>query len=379
MDGLIYEPRSFWSVATGALTSKAQLVQVDRNHFMNGERWPVTIDRIALGGVNYLLRESAAGGNAPSAATIINRIGIRFSVPQRYHVNVGRPIMIGSIPMKSTGQHATPIDTLYGAPFTPSSQYGQCHLTFKKPLLIPKNAQIEWDLSAHTPAAIGTGPGANERVPSYCEMAYVELGGLTGSSMRARTVQLAAYLGDLTPTIEGWPYPPDVVAAGGGAIAPALTSKNWWPPTSRFPAGGGSPDWLNQRNTTFSAQEATRSGSTELVGLRTTIPQVELDINFNTDVGIVEPCSPLSMRTGCRMRTVNGGSSGHWWWRPGAPLALVFDTITPANVIPLQEPITLGPGEQLNVELEVPGIDTETFTSNYSIGVAFNGYATIES
>lgn len=372
MDGLIYEPRSFWSIATGSLAGSSRLVELDRNHFMNGERWPVTIDRIAVGGINYLFRESIAA--APmSAATVINKVGIRFSVPQRYHLNVGRAIRIGSLPAMSTGQHATPVDLNYGPGHTASSTYGQCHLTFKKPLLIPKNAQIEWDLSAHTP---GAREGFDENIATFCEMAYVELGGLTGSSMRARTVQLAAYTGNTVPTIEGWPYPPDS-AAGGTAIAPALLSTNWWPPTSRFPAGGGAPDWLAQRNTTFSAQEATRSGSTELVGMRTTIDQVILDIQNAVD-GTPQPCSPLSMRMGCRVRTTNGGSSGHWWWRPGAPLALVFDTITPANVIRLQEPITLGPGEQLNVELEIPAGEVEE-DQTYSIGVAFNGYATIES
>jgi hypothetical protein len=371
MDGVIHEPRSFWTVQTVESKVTPQRVRTNKGHFYNGERWPITINRITFGGINYLLRAAPVGDLAVDNSGIINKIGIRVSVPQRYHLNRNM-VLIGSIPAASTGQHATRPNPNYGPGMTPSSLYGQCHLNFDKPLLLPKNGKIEWDVSAHT-----ANNAQAETAPTFIEMGYVELGGLTGSSMRSRTVQLAVYTGNDLPGIEDWPYLADALTAGGGAAAPAIGTTNWWFPGSRFPAGGNVPDWKGQRNTTFSAQEATRSGSTEIVGMRTTIAQFAYDQEVAGSFGTV-PASPLSMRTGCRIRATDGGSSGHYWWRPGAPLALVFDTITPANVVRLQEPIELGPGEQLDVELEFPAFVSEEESTTYRVGVALNGYATIE-
>jgi hypothetical protein len=373
MDGAIYEPRSLWSIAYVPSTAAPQRVRVDKNHLFNGERWPITITRLALCGVNYLFRGPTGDQDQPNdTALLLGRVGVRVSVPQRYHLNPVRMAIAGGLPQLTTGQHATPAKpAVYGAGVVPSSLYGQCHLGFDKSLILPKNGQIEWDLSAHT-----ANNRDGESAPTYCEMAYDERGGLTGSSMRSRTVQLAVYEGDTRPTIEGWPYPPDAYTTPAGpAVPPAIGSRNWWPPTSRFPAGGSTPDAFGQRNTSFSAQEATRAGSTEITGLRTTIDQVAYDaqvVGFLPD----RPPSPLSLRTGCRIRTNNGGSSGHWWWRPGAPLALVLDTITPATVVRLPEPIVLVHGEQLEVELELPTQSGKVTT--YMVGVSFNGYATIE-
>lgn len=369
MDGAIYEPRSFWSIANVASTSAAQRVGVDKRHFMNGERWPITINRLALAAINYTLRGPGGATHLYESSEILNRIAVRFSVPQRYHVNPTRLANLNGLPARSSGQHPT-----VGA----ASLYGQCHLDFDKSLMLPKDGSIEWDLSAHTagvPAGGQTPPVEN--TPTYCEMAYVETGGLMGGDYRARTVQLGVYIGDMVPGIEDWPYSPDGFGGGLGA-PPALISRNWWPPTSRFPAGGGAPDWLGQRNTTFNAQEATRSGSTEITGLRTVIEQRAYDAHVLSVLNpLTGPVAPLSMRTGCRIRCTNGGSAGHYWWRPGAPLCLVLDTITPASVVMLQEPVTLGPGEQLDIELEVPAEITNQHTT-YRIGVAFNGYAEIE-
>lgn len=368
MEGPVYEPRSFWSVENVTSTTVAQRVEMDKRHFFNGERWPVVVNRIALAAINYTLRGPGGAQNLYETSEILNRIKVRFSVPQRYHVNTTRLVNVAGLPARTSGQHPTPA----------SSLYGQCHLNFDKSLLLPKDGSIEWDLSAHT---AGVPPGVeappSENVATYCEMAYAETGGLMGGDYRARTVQLAVYTGDQQVGIEDWPYSPDAFGGGIGA-APALLSQNWWPPTSRFPAGGGTPDWLGQRNTTFNAQESTRSGSTEIIGLRTTIDQRAYDGVVLAQVNpLTGPVAPLSMRTGCRIRCTNGGSAGHYWWRPGAPLCLVLDTITPASVLELQEPVTLGPGEQLNVELELPPQALEQATT-YRIGVAFNGYAEIE-
>jgi hypothetical protein len=166
---------------------------------------------------------------------------------------------------------------------------------------------------------------------------------------------------------EKWPYPPD--ASFAPDAAPAGGSQ-WWPPEQTFDGRQ------------FDAQESTRSGSTKLTDLRVHIDQRLYDTAMQTAFATPEQPTPMSLRTGTRIRLVNGGTKA-WWWRPGAPLALVFDHITPANVYELPEPITLGPEEHLEVELLFPAAfpqpDEEPLEPTaYHLGVSLNGYAAIE-
>jgi hypothetical protein len=107
-------------------------------------------------------------------------------------------------------------------------------------------------------------------------------------------------------------------------------------------------------------------------------------LGFDTNLGM--KFGPVSQRIGCRAR-MGAGVNTDWWWRPGAPLALVLDTITPALVYKLPEPITLSPGDTLSVEADVPGtnyFDSELASitgetdSRVQLGVSFNGYTAIE-
>ncbi len=95
------------------------------------------------------------------------------------------------------------------------------------------------------------------------------------------------------------------------------------------------------------------------------------------------PIAPASLRMGSRVRTTNAGS-GEDWWRPGAPLALTLDTITPAAVFMLPFPITLTPGDTLDVELVIPGVPPPAVLPPlevqraYNVGISLNGWAAIE-
>jgi len=380
--GLIYEPRALWSIANVVGSSDPQLLQVDRRHLFNGERWPITITRVSLAAINYTL----AGTPPPAStadldtSTIISRARVSLSVPLRYHFNRRQPIVVAGFGPERTAQPPTANTAIAGPygtlTYRPSSLFGLSHLRFDKPLMLPKNGTIEWGLSAHTsplPTPVTTNPPV-----SYASMLYQESGGFFGGSGRSRDVQLFCYSGQALPGIECWPYSPDTF--GGGAMPAVVSSNNWWPPQSLFPAGGNAPDFFGQRNTTFSAQESTRSGSTELSGMSCFFFQVQEDVLVSKDPGGTAPSVPpseLCTRTGCRVRSTNAGSAGHDWWRPGAPVCLVMDTITPANVIELSEPITLGPGEQLDAEIEVPANLADQQTT-FRIGVSFNGYAAIE-
>jgi hypothetical protein len=109
---------------------------------------------------------------------------------------------------------------------------------------------------------------------------------------------------------------------------------------------------------------------------------VVIDTNLIAALGAPagQPVAPLSLRTAIRARMKNGGT-GNYWWRPGAPLALVCPSITPAQVYKLPVPITLVPGDNLEIELETPGpitIGETEINPLYQVGVALCGFAAIE-
>jgi hypothetical protein len=81
-----------------------------------------------------------------------------------------------------------------------------------------------------------------------------------------------------------------------------------------------------------------------------------------------------------RARTRNAGTQ-EWWWREGAPLVLVCPSMTPGLVKRLEDPIWLGPGEQLMVEMEAPDpivVGEETLAPTYNVGLSLCGYAVVE-
>ncbi len=363
-EGLLYEPRSFWSIANVAGQAYDQTVRLDRRHFYNGGRYPIEIKRIAIAGINYLLTGAPAtidtvGWNESSS--VVERVRVSISAPQRYYFSSRRAPLAAGMAPRPTAQ--IPV----AAPA--SSMWGQCNLAFDKPLVLPRTGTIEMSLSAHTPWVWPAITPVVEAQQTQATIVWQEVGGYFAGSGRSLTVPLFAYTGNTTVAdpAEKWPYPPDGYGVGAG---PALPSPNWWPAQSSFPAGG-------QRG--FSRFESTRSGSTELSELRTYIDQRDYDEALAAAFdGTPRPC-PLSLRTGCRVRTVSGGSR-EYWWRPGAPLALVLDTITPAVVYELDEPFTMPPGEQLDLEVQIPGMTPtgDLAQPNYHIGVSLNGFAAIE-
>lgn len=375
--GLLYEPRSLWSIANVAGSGIAQRLELQRTHFYNGERWPITLKRIALCGVNYLLQGAPLdlmpiGFNETSA--VISRTRVKISSPGRYHFTSKRTFVLdAAMAPKSTAQpptQLTPGDPGEVATYLPSSLWGQCMLKPDYPLYIPRRGAIEWALSAHTPFPAEQLPPNDipQDVTATAWMLYQQEGGLFSGSARSQQVTLFPFVGDLSQPNpqERWPYPADGYGAG---VPPAgtPTSADWWSPQSRFPAGGPRG---------FTSQEDVRDGSSKIIGLRTFIDQRLYDQRLVAQFTNVVRPSPLSLRTGCRIRTQGIGSQT-WWWRPGAPLALVFDHVTPALVMDLPEPFTLPPQGQLDVEMEIPAI-SQDYTSTFHVGISFNGFATIE-
>jgi hypothetical protein len=376
-DGVIYEPRSLWSIAyvQSAPTAPTRF-RLDKRHFYNGERWPIQINRIALAAINYVFATIPGDDQIAESASVINRIRFMISVGQRYYFNSKNFISAGALAPRPTWM-PQPMLLPGDATILRSSLWGQCNLTFDKPLEIPRTGTIEWGLSMHTPWFDDEDDDVeSEALAAW--LLYQESGGnLWPGSARARQVALHPYTGPTVPSIESWPYPPDQF--GTGAPPAGIGRPNWWAPEGNFPAAGRGGQ-IAGLGASFAEQESTRSGSTVITEMRTYIDQLNYDAEVDDDFIDDVPTSPLSLRTGCRVRSANAGSKT-WWWRPGAPLALVFDTITPACVYKLPEPITLRPGEQLDVEMEFPPsitIGEVTQETEYHMGISFNGFAAIE-
>jgi hypothetical protein len=371
--GLLYEPRALWSIGNFAqpdVGTYRNIQSLNRNHFMNVGKHPIELRRMTLSMVNYIFLQNPVGISTPwrECAQLINDISVRVSAPQRKTLSKG--FVLGSGCMPNPTSEPRPV-----SPNT-SSQWGQSMLRFDKPLMLPRMGTIEWGLSAFTGVNDSNGQGLGN-LSAFATMVYQETQGLWPGSTRAFYTQLsnlspAQQQQLITETEERWPYLLDGYAGLESTKTLPGISTNWWPPTSHF------------NGKLFNQQESTRSGTTMLTDMRCHINQLIYDTILKigwSDNGHGATPMPLSTRIGTRVRTTNGGS-GDWWWRPGAPLALVFDTITPAVVYALPEPIELEPGDTLAVDLSVPpartGDDQTLAPTEYQIGISFNGFAAIE-
>lgn len=360
--GLLYEPRSLWSIANQTVAANTDLPtanKLTRNHFWNGTRWPITLERVALTGVNYIFNHAPAA-LPNNAASIVNRVQLAVSAPQRYHFSSKFLPEIASIYPRPLTM-PPPED-----PAAVSSLWGQSLLRFKQPLYIPKDGDIQWGLSAMTPFSVPRGESGtiDQTAPIDAYMLYQEVGGLFSGNARSfhATLELLAaghYPPDGQQTEERWPFPDDgLILTSGG------TTKNFWDPRGEFTARK------------FKDQNPTRDGSGELTAMHAMIDQRDYDDLLQTTAYAPLQPAPLSTRVGTRVRTSNCGSNA-WWWRPGAPLALVFDAITPALVYQLHRPITLVPGDTLDVQMVFPPNLTQADQIHH-VGVSFNGYSAIE-
>lgn len=415
-EGLLYEPRSFWSIANvdPDQATFPRTIRLPREHFFNGERWPIQVKRIAIAAINYGFIEPpgalAAGGNPTGyheGSNNVSVVELAVSAPQKFHFGTKRFSLGAALtprarssprPRRGSGAPAVVGSRL-------SSLWGVSMLKLDRPLILPKDGTIEWDLSTHTPWATEPNPpvgaGGDEmsalapglRFPQ-ATLLYQEQGaGIWPGSARANPPPGRLPVGDPlsfrsgftiiplarsrtvaippNPLPELWPYPADATFDPAVAIESPVTA--FW---------SNNPFPLRFDGQEFDAQESTRSGSTMITDLRCHIDQRHYDRAMQVAFGSPNQPSPLSLRTGTRIRLVNGGTKA-WWWRPGAPLALVFDQMTPATVYELPEPFTLGPEDHLEIEVTVPGAFPEAEPPNrqptaYHLGVALNGYAAIE-
>jgi hypothetical protein len=371
--GQLYEPRSLWSVQplTLNLDGPAQEIPFNRVHFYNGGKYPITINRIAVHGIGYDLRQAnALSLKWASAAAVQNGVRLEIGVPFRQHY-AKNAVAVGGLAPYPTGQIQTRADVTVqggGPDYSPSSVWGQSMLRLDHPLYLPQRGSIETSFgSIRSPA----GPEVASEPRGYA--VWQEEGGLFAGSGRSfewdvlgQAVTNGGQLTDPVASVpvEGWPYALTPEQFGYGLLPQTL---QYWDPSAHFSAKR------------FNEQESTRGGSTKITDFRVMLDQRGTDDRVANALGNV-PMAALAGRIGTRIRTTNGGTK-EWWWRPGAPMSLVLDTITPATVYPLPQPITLSTEDSLDIRAfipAIPGLPQNPEQRTMNIGVSLNGFATIE-
>lgn len=369
---LLYEPRAFWSLAR-VDTSQTQprppfTVRLPANDFLNGEKYPITLTKALVAPINYTFSRfsnaaalSAANFRNCGVAAVENP-RVVISAPQRqyYLRNPGHPQVTTPRPSDTPNNPGL----AFGTPDYASSLWGLTRWQFDKPMVIPKLGDLEFDLSTFTIPPIVAGPPVDPRATIHFEEAGGNLFG--GNARQSPTLFLRTYNNTTGGTP---PFPAD----GFGLSNFPQSVLDLWPSTQRYSAKR------------YAAENPSSDGSIPVTAFSVMIDQSVYDLNIGTSVIALPDAgsvvTPLSLRVAARARMRNGGT-GSWWWRQGAPLALVCPTITPAQVYDLPEPITLGPGDRLDLEVTAPGPVTDgeqTINSVYQIGVSLCGYASIEA
>lgn len=372
--GLLFEPRAFWSVQTVTApevvgtTPETEAVVFDREHFRNGGRWPIKLTRIALAPINYHLISydctPTTDAQFRNCMAALNFVELLITPPNRQHWMKQR-IPVSGFLARPTGQPTMRFDD--DAPFA-SSIWGSSFMRFDKPLRLPPKAAIEFDLgtieSTDAPVSLDT------RIKA--QLAFLERGGTWNGNVRTREE-------------------PNTLPFASAAGLP-----NMLPPDG-FPSGntGASAQLFDPANRVMSAGEfvrldPSRKGSLEFEGITFWLDQLAYDAEVNdafpgganllpvatTNLRV----APMALRTATRVRTRNGGT-GTYWWRPGCPLGLVANEITPALTYDLPVPITLEPGDCLDLQMfGTFGVEVgqATLLPTYNLGVALTGFAIIQ-
>lgn len=370
---LLYEPRAFWSLAR-VDTASAQprppfTVRLPANDFLNGEKYPVTLTKVLVAPINYTFSRFSDANPALTAANFRNcgvaaveHPRVVISAPQRqyYLRNPGHPQVATPQPSDTPNNPGA----AFGTPDYASSLWGLTRWQFDKPMIIPKLGDLEFDLSTFTIPPGLPGVPISPRAFIHFEEAGGNLFG--GNARQSQQINLKSYNNTLGGTP---PFPPD----GFGPSNFAQSILATWPSDQRYSAKR------------YAAENPSSDGSIPVTAFNVMIDQQVYDSNVGTSpiigANAGSQVSPLSLRVAARARMRNGGT-GSWWWRQGAPLALVCPSITPAQVYDLPEPITLGPGDRLDLEVTAPGpiIDGQVqIDSVYQLGVSLCGYASIEA
>jgi hypothetical protein len=358
-DKLIYEPRAFWSVARATPTAVDVPVQValNREHFRNGGRHPIVLEKFLIAPVGSTLIEYNGKNTPPTinadrddCAAAIQKIRLFITAPGRQHFSF-EPLLTNAWSPEATAD-----------PSFFSGLFNVVRWDFTKTLFQPRGYGIEFKLGGFLiqPSGIAIpGPDANR---PKARIAFYERGGmLTGN---ARVFQPSVGIDRNGNAGNNFPFPPDGLGSSAGQ--------------------GGNQNVFTVNGNEFRKKQQSQAGSEQLTGfaVQTDVIGYEDAVVAQAPVEIAtQTLASVALRMPVTCRTV-GGVVDRYWWRENAPLALVCPTITPAQVYSLRRPIVLHPGDVLDLQAEVPGgfasSAPATILPTYQFGVSFTGYAIVE-
>lgn len=367
--------------AASEATTEAARVVVPPDDFRNTGPYPITLTHMIVSGVGYAFRQIdtpaapipvPAAGFVQNSLCAMNLVEVLISAPySQYFYRKDMPLVPwNQVPQGDAGMMYT--TTPYA-----SSLHGVTRWSFDKLLRLPRKATIQFDVSAYNIPGI---QGLADDLNVYLATAFEEqhTGMFNGNNRLSPRVRLpvadpgGGAQGDPWYPRGGPPVPIDGWSAAAGEV------------TTTFPREG------QFRGDVWNRQETDRGQKdSHYAGFTVMLDQIEYDEAIHALGGNFanQPVAPLSQKVATRARITNGGS-GQWWWRPGAPLSLVCPTINNAGLVhQLEQPIVLGPGERLEVELQAPIGQLFSVTTSsvnvqirpyFNIGLSFTGYATIQ-
>lgn len=367
----IYEPRAFWDVLRADAIATSQSLQMNRNHFYNGTRWPITITKLGIAPVQYGYSTgvgSLGSGSRSVESLVAQGLSLQLSARQRYDFG-NNQMSSGNITTKPTALPSGDLVPSGKFDVRQSSKYGAVHCKFDRTLSLPAKGAVEFTPSICAYPA-GT-PGVDYEYPTF-GVAFHEVGGQLSFGGQARVKQRAELIAaDISaPTgfavYNGW-VPQVPVNSQFAFIPPANAQSVPFPPSHVFTAKE------------FVTQDASvRPGQPSFYdGLTVMIDQLALDDYTIAIANGSASIANLANFVGVRARMTEGGTKEEWW-RPGMPLSLACHDQTPALIHELPVPFTMEPGEQLEVFVNIPAAASVEVAETYSVAVAVLGFATIE-
>jgi hypothetical protein len=347
--GALYEPRAFWSTAfTDESIEAGNVLEVDmdREHFYNSERFPVTITHLTFSPMQYRRRTTYDW--------MLQNTALRITAPGKVPLALF-PFGLAGMGFQPSWDPSSPD---IGSILEPSGIFSVYRWGFIHPLALGKNGLVEIGFGQIL-QTLGIGPQQGEiELPVY--VSWRERANAPGAffpgNERTQDAIVRVTTDDnsvMYPTFDTW--------VGEAAPTPAL-----WPPASAF------------RARDFAAQNMNAAGTSMLTGFSVAIDMIEAEYiaTSEPDDANNDAMVPVGDSLPARARMASGGT-GAWWWRQGAPLALVSPTRTHALVYELPVPVTLEQGDSLDVTAIYRGCSMAP-SDGRLVGMGACGFATIE-
>lgn len=397
-DGYHYEPRALWGrmlrerATTEAEVTLDRFVPFGKQDFYNSGRWPMLITHMVV--MSKPLEAATPRGNGDDFAlrpivrpTIrIAKQGTRpFSILQ----NIGAIDWLGDT---CSGPKATnPGSTGTFADF--SDGFNTVRWDLELPMRVPNRGMVQFDISGTPPLLFAEAADPDDIITPV---------GLRGTAQFYEVADAAQSTpGNTRPNVRDMltMSERDARAFTSDAAVTAVINLSNDALTLANPYGGVPSTWDNgygMPGKTFLKAQAAGNRASMLDAMQFSFLKTIADGSMAfmpTDAQALTPDiftarQNITTSLYCRAKVQQGGSNT-WFWREGAPLALVMPTLTPNPVYRFPAPIELQPGEGFDVFGSIPtdglyspieysvGGDDLTYAS-HAFYVSFCGYAALK-